>query len=84
MSMIREMGHPLSTLELIDDLQRLGIAYNFVEDIRHLLEMIYHNYYETQDKWDRIDLNLKALGFRLIKQYGYHVRQSTLLIKYIL
>nr|KAJ0191359.1 hypothetical protein LSAT_V11C800446440 [Lactuca sativa] len=78
MSMIREMGHPLSTLELIDDLQRLGIAYNFVEDIRHLLEMIYHNYYETQDKWDRIDLNLKALGFRLIKQYGYHVRQSTL------
>ncbi|KAL7589822.1 hypothetical protein Lser_V15G40792 [Lactuca serriola] len=75
-SMIRKVGHPLSTLELIDDLQRLGIAYHFVDDISYLLEMIYHDYYETQDKWDRIDLNLKALGFRLMRQHGYLVPQD--------
>ncbi|KAL4567219.1 hypothetical protein LXL04_022795 [Taraxacum kok-saghyz] len=73
---IRKMVHPLSTLELIDDLQRLGIAYHFVDELSYLLETIYHNYYETKDKWDIMDLNLKALGFRLLRQHGYHVSQD--------
>ncbi|KAL4563583.1 hypothetical protein LXL04_027626 [Taraxacum kok-saghyz] len=75
-SMICKVVHPLSTLELIDDLQRLGIAYHFVDEINYLLEMIYHNYYETKDKWNIMDLNLKALGFRLLRQHGYHVSQD--------
>ncbi|CAI9299787.1 unnamed protein product [Lactuca saligna] len=60
-SMIWKVSHSLSTLELIDDLHRRGISYHFVDDISHLLDMIYHNYYQTQDKWDRMDLKLKAL-----------------------
>lgn len=75
--MIREMGSPLSTLELVDDLQRLGISYYFENEIRNLLEVIYNNYYKTHDKWTTIDLNLKALGFRLLRQHGYHVPQGT-------
>ncbi|KAI3515699.1 hypothetical protein L1887_14602 [Cichorium endivia] len=74
--MISEVRHPLSTLEFIDDLQRLGIAYHFSYEISYLLEMIYHNYYETQDKWNLMDLSLKALGFRLLRQHGHHVPQE--------
>ncbi|KAI3515703.1 hypothetical protein L1887_14606 [Cichorium endivia] len=74
--MIRQVRHPLSTLELIDDLQRLGISYHFMYETSYLLDMIYHSYYETQDKWNAMDLNLKALGFRLLRQHAYHVPQE--------
>ncbi|KAK1429340.1 hypothetical protein QVD17_11548 [Tagetes erecta] len=74
--MIREMGNPLSTLELVDDLQRLGISYHFENEIRNILEVIYNTYYKTYDKWNKIDLNLKALGFRLLRQHGYQVPQE--------
>ncbi|KAI3780284.1 hypothetical protein L2E82_10259 [Cichorium intybus] len=74
--MIREVRHPLSTLEFIDDLQRLGISYHFVHETSYLLEMIYHNFFEAQDKWNPMELNLKALGFRLLRQHGYHVPQE--------
>lgn len=66
----------LSTLELIDDLQRLGIAYHFDDEISNVLEMTYYDHYETYDKWDDMDLNLKALGFRLLRQRGYQVSQG--------
>nr|GEX36041.1 R-linalool synthase QH1, chloroplastic-like [Tanacetum cinerariifolium] len=66
-------------LEMIDDLQRLGIAYHFQNEIRDSLKMIYYNYYETQNKWDKMDLNLKALGFRLLRQHGYQVPQEIFL-----
>ncbi|KAI3822623.1 hypothetical protein L1987_10218 [Smallanthus sonchifolius] len=75
--MIREVGNPLNTLELVDDLQRLGISYHFEDEIRDLLERIHYNYYKTHDKWNRLDLNLKALGFRLLRQHGYQVPQGT-------
>ncbi|KAJ0848853.1 putative R-linalool synthase [Helianthus annuus] len=69
---IRKVGGPLSTLELIDDLQRLGISYHFEDEIRNLLDVIYNNYFKTHDKWNTMDLNLKALGFRLLRQHGYN------------
>ncbi|KAI3805218.1 hypothetical protein L1987_27395 [Smallanthus sonchifolius] len=75
--MVRRQGGNLSkTLELIDDLQRLGIAYHFEDEIRDVLEMIYHHHYESDAKWDGMDLNLKALGFRLLRQHGYQVPQE--------
>ncbi|KAL8217017.1 hypothetical protein R6Q57_023854 [Mikania cordata] len=66
------VGNPLSSLELVDDLQRLGIAYHFKEEISDVLEMIF---YKTCDKWNTMDLNLQALGFRLLRQHGYPVQQ---------
>ncbi|KAJ0480809.1 putative R-linalool synthase [Helianthus annuus] len=74
--MIPKVGNLLSTLELIDDLQRLGISYHFQDELRNLLEKIYYNYYKTNDKWHTMDLNLKALGFRLLRQHGYQVPQE--------
>ncbi|KAI3822627.1 hypothetical protein L1987_10222 [Smallanthus sonchifolius] len=72
--MIRNVESPLiSTLELVDDLQRLGISYHFEDEIRNLVEVIY---YKTHDKWNTMDLNLKALGFRLLRQHGYQVPQE--------
>ncbi|KAL8245272.1 hypothetical protein R6Q59_011530 [Mikania micrantha] len=67
------VGNPLSSLELVDDLQRLGIAYHFKEEISDVLEMIF---YKTCDKWNTMDLNLQALGFRLLRQHGYPVPQE--------
>nr|XP_043631057.1 R-linalool synthase QH1, chloroplastic-like [Erigeron canadensis] len=71
------VGNPLiKTLELVDDLQRLGISYHFEEDIRNVLEMIYHDYYKRHESWNEMDLNLKSLGFRLLRQHGYQVPQD--------
>ncbi|XP_023760107.1 R-linalool synthase QH1, chloroplastic [Lactuca sativa] len=75
-ALICNVRNPLSVLELIDDLQRLGIAYHFPDEICSLLEMIYHNYYQAQDTWNSMSLNHKALGFRLLRQHGYHVPQE--------
>ncbi|KAI7743354.1 hypothetical protein M8C21_009257, partial [Ambrosia artemisiifolia] len=74
----RQVGNVSNTLELIDDLQRLGIGYHFEDEIRDVLEMIYGDYFETQAKWESMDLNLKALGFRLLRQHGYQVPQEIL------
>ncbi|KAK1429359.1 hypothetical protein QVD17_11567 [Tagetes erecta] len=76
--MLREVGSPLSALELVDNLQRLGISYHFDDEIRSLLDVVYDTYYKTHDKWNAMDLNLKALGFRLLRQHGYHVPQEIL------
>ena len=79
--MIRKDRNALSTLKLVDDLQRLGIAYHFDEEIGDVLETIYQTFYITQEKWEGMDLNLKALGFRLLRQHGYQVPQGTNLIR---
>ncbi|XP_076938716.1 R-linalool synthase QH1, chloroplastic-like [Bidens hawaiensis] len=74
--MIHKVRSPLSTLELVDDLHRLGISYHFEDEISNLLEMIYRNYYKTHIEWHKMDLNLKALGFRLLRQCGYLIPQD--------
>ncbi|PWA93667.1 camphene synthase [Artemisia annua] len=70
--------NPLSTLNLVDDLQRLGIWYHFVDDISNVLDNVYNKYYKSPEKWNTLDLNLKALGFRLLRHNGYHITQDTL------
>lgn len=68
--------NPLNCLELVDNLQRLGISYHFQEEVNQVLEMIYDDYFKTQEQWNGMDMNLKALGFRLLRQHGYHVPQE--------
>ncbi|MFS7971624.1 putative R-linalool synthase [Helianthus anomalus] len=75
----RQVGNVSNTLELIDDLQRLGIAYHFENEISDVLAMIYASYFETQAKWNSMSLNLKALGFRILRQHGYQVSQEVLI-----
>ncbi|CAL5423460.1 unnamed protein product [Camellia sinensis] len=64
---------PLDGLELVDDLQRLGVFYHFKEEIENVLESIY-NY--SDDKWSKEDLYATAIKFRLLRQHGYNVPQE--------
>ncbi|KAF8409382.1 hypothetical protein HHK36_005457 [Tetracentron sinense] len=63
---------PLARLELVDVLQRLGLAYHFEEEIKRALETIYI----SSNKWRKEDLYATALHFRLLRQHGYQVPQE--------
>ncbi|CAM8994965.1 unnamed protein product [Rhodiola kirilowii] len=68
-------------LELIDDLQRLGVAYHFEKEIRTMLNKIYYtNYVFNDDKsaLDDADLYRTALACRLFRQHGFAVPQDVL------
>ncbi|GMP98058.1 hypothetical protein CsSME_00046089 [Camellia sinensis var. sinensis] len=63
---------PLDALEMIDDLQRLGVFYHFKDEIERVLERIYN----MNDKYNNEDLHATALKFRLLRQHGYNVPQD--------
>ncbi|XP_077221452.1 putative terpene synthase 2 isoform X3 [Tasmannia lanceolata] len=56
-------------IELIDVLQRLGVAYHFEKEIDEALHQIFE--YQTDDVDD--DLFVVALRFRLLRQHGFNV-----------
>ncbi|XP_062153086.1 tricyclene synthase TPS4, chloroplastic-like [Alnus glutinosa] len=64
----------LETLELIDDIQRLGLGYRFVRDITRALD----NFASSKCCNEGIEksLHATALSFRLLRQQGYHVSQD--------
>lgn len=59
-------------LELIDDLQKLGISCHFRHEIAQILNSKYLNKNEKDEK----DLYSTALRFRLLRQYGFIVSQG--------
>nr|QJX58284.1 monoterpene synthase 11 [Salvia officinalis] len=61
-------------LELIHDLQTLGISYHFDHEINQILNSIYleQKYLETEER----DLYSTALAFRLLRQHGLRVSQD--------
>ncbi len=64
---------PLSLLELIDNVQRLGLTYMFEKDInKALAERIVSLDNETQ----KSGLHATALRFRLLRQHGFEVSQD--------
>ncbi|KAL6535018.1 hypothetical protein OROMI_026392 [Orobanche minor] len=63
-------------LELIDDLQRLGLSYHFEDEIRQILSCIYFD--EKYSK--KLDLYSTSLCFRLLRQHGFKVSQVMCLI----
>ncbi|CAL5435391.1 unnamed protein product [Camellia sinensis] len=63
---------PLDALEMVDDLQRLGVFYHFKDEIERVLERIYN----MNDKCNNEDLHATALKFRLLRQHGYNVLQD--------
>nr|WHU05657.1 terpene synthase TPS10 [Freesia viridis] len=64
-------SHPKEVC-LIDDLQRLGIAYHFEHEIDDALRRIHSNGYDTDD------VSIAALHFRLLRQQGYNVSSDFL------
>lgn len=60
-------------LELIDAVQRLGVAYHFEKEIEECLNHIYVSYGHG-DLWiHNNDLQGTSLWFRLLRQQGFNV-----------
>ncbi|WMV53479.1 hypothetical protein MTR67_046864 [Solanum verrucosum] len=60
------------TLNLIDVVQRLGIAYHFEKEIDEILDRIYTENANFEGD-DYSDLSTFALQFRLLRQHGYNI-----------
>ncbi|KAG8368252.1 hypothetical protein BUALT_Bualt15G0026000 [Buddleja alternifolia] len=70
-------------IELIDAIQRLGVAYHFEDEIEISLKSIYDtNYSECNGKEDN-DLHMVALRFRLLRQQGYNLSSADVFNKFI-
>ncbi|RDX62600.1 Isoprene synthase, chloroplastic, partial [Mucuna pruriens] len=64
----------LNLLELVDNMERLGLGYRFHEDINKALERIV-SIDNFQGQTHR-DLHETALCFRILRQHGFHVSQD--------
>ncbi|KAK6919444.1 Terpene synthase, N-terminal domain [Dillenia turbinata] len=62
-------------LELIDAVQRLGLRYQFVIEIKNAIQDVV-NQTNDQDASFHHDLHSTALRFRILRQTGYYVPQS--------
>ncbi|KAL7204549.1 hypothetical protein ACSBR2_017592 [Camellia fascicularis] len=72
--MLDKMVDPLAGLEMIDDLQRLGVFYHFEDEIKRVLDSIYNNINDYN--WNKEELYATALKFRLFKQHSYKISQD--------
>ncbi|KAK0579983.1 hypothetical protein LWI29_034487 [Acer saccharum] len=72
--MFNNLENPLDQLELVDTLQRLGLAYHFHAEINQTLLDVYNN--NGDDKWKKGNLYATSLQFRLFRQHGYDVSQE--------
>nr|WNI01937.1 terpene synthase [Psidium guajava] len=65
---------PLQMLQLIDQIQRLGIFYHFEREIDEQLEQIHKSYSRlVHGVFKADDLHMIALIFRLLQQQGHNV-----------
>ncbi|KAL4352377.1 hypothetical protein GQ457_06G022290 [Hibiscus cannabinus] len=62
-------------LDLIDAVQRLGVAYHFDKEIEDALQIIYHHHCNHTQNDD--DLYTTAVRFRLLREHGFHVDSET-------
>ncbi|XP_075104678.1 (-)-camphene/tricyclene synthase, chloroplastic-like isoform X1 [Nicotiana tabacum] len=68
-----EGSQELEKLELIDNLQRLGVSYHFKHEIMQILSNINQHTSATRDS-----LYATALKFRLLREHGFHISQDIL------
>ncbi|CAF2002673.1 1,8-cineole synthase 1, chloroplastic isoform X1 [Brassica napus] len=67
----------LEQLELIDDLQKLGISYHFEVEINNILMEFHHQNGRSIRKYDKEeDLHATSLEIRLLRQHGFHVSED--------
>ncbi|XP_058195528.1 (-)-germacrene D synthase-like [Rhododendron vialii] len=73
--LVEAKGEYSQQLDLIDAIQRLGVAYHFKTEIDQGLHQIYETYHQSGHKNvnNDEDLYITALSFRLLRQQGYHV-----------
>lgn len=73
-----EQADPLSQLELIHDLERLGVSYHFKDKIKSILKVKNDTFTSSKD------LYTTALAFKLMRQHGFRVSQGLFFQKKIL
>ncbi|KAI8552659.1 hypothetical protein RHMOL_Rhmol06G0283300 [Rhododendron molle] len=68
-------GEYSQQLDLIDAIQRLGVAYHFETEIDQGLHQVYETYHQSGHKnvSNDEDLYITALSFRLLRQHGYPI-----------
>nr|WBU15652.1 geraniol synthase [Elsholtzia ciliata] len=68
----------IQQLELVDDLNNLGLSYFFQDQIQQILTSIYneHKCFHNEEAEKTMDLYFIALGFRLLRQQGFQVSQE--------
>ncbi|KAK4401818.1 (-)-alpha-terpineol synthase [Sesamum angolense] len=75
----KELSSVEELLELIDDLQRLGISYHYEDEINQMLGCLYEQKYgvgkNNSEETER-DLYSTALEFRLLRERGFIVPQA--------
>lgn len=65
-------------LELIDAIQRLGIAYHFEEEFEHILQRIFHAFSSHDNAYQDEDLYHTSLRFRVLRQRGFRISSEIL------
>ncbi|KAK7243786.1 hypothetical protein RIF29_38598 [Crotalaria pallida] len=73
--MLSKVVDQLDQLELIDILQRLGVAYHFNNEIMNILDSVYNM---DTSKWKN-NLYATALKFRILRQHGYDISADVFL-----
>ncbi|KAG8370953.1 hypothetical protein BUALT_Bualt13G0036800 [Buddleja alternifolia] len=63
-------------LELIDNLQRLGISYHFVDQIKNILNALQNDKHGKNYQTMERNLYSTALEFRLLRQHGFEASQE--------
>ncbi|XP_049385378.1 (R)-linalool synthase TPS5, chloroplastic-like [Solanum stenotomum] len=71
--MMVEGSQELEKLELIDNLERLGVSYHFKDEIMQILRSINYQNITPGDS-----LYTTTLKFRLLRQHGFHISQDIL------
>lgn len=66
--MFKKMESEIDQLEFIDILQRLGVSYQFTNEIKNMLDNI-----NTQTSKLKNNLYATSLKFRLLRQHGYNI-----------
>nr|WAB06559.1 (-)-beta-pinene synthase [Mentha longifolia] len=66
---------PIRQLELIDELQSLGLSDHFRDEFKEILNSVYldHKYYKNPDSKD---LYFTSLAFTLLREHGFQVAQE--------
>ncbi|KAF8026080.1 hypothetical protein BT93_F2789 [Corymbia citriodora subsp. variegata] len=74
---------PSLKLDMIDQIQRLGIAYHFTSDIDHVLKQLKETCFVCNNGDLDIDnLYMAALLFRLLRQQGYRISCADIFNKF--
>ncbi|XP_074364107.1 sesquiterpene synthase Cop-like [Apium graveolens] len=71
--LLKAAHQPQQQLKLIDDIQRLGLAYRFNVEIDVALKRMNEMHHELCRVKNMNDLHFVALCFRLLRQHGYNV-----------